>query len=223
MTDIVNEQEVKVKKEKRKRLRKQSLGEEIWNSITHGLGSAAGLVGMIFLLIKSNEPREYVASAIFGTGMILLYLMSCLYHAFKNDSTVKSIFKRFDHLSIYILIGGTFAPILLCYVDQTIGLIFFIIQWVLIAIGVTLKAISTSKYHKLHLGLYLALGWSGLFFIKDLLQNPGLFICILGGGVIYSIGVLFYIGRMKYNHVMWHFFCLAATLMQFFGIYFFIL
>lgn len=212
-----------VKVEKRKRLRKQSLGEEIWNAITHGIGALAGVVALILLLIKSDSPREYISSSIFGFGIILLYLMSCLYHAFKNDSVVKSVFKRFDHLSIYILIGGTFAPILLCYVDEVIGLVFFIIQWILIIVGVTLKAINTSKLHKLHICLYLAIGWSGLFFISDLLKNPGLFGCILGGGFIYSIGVLFYIGRMKYNHVYWHFFCLAATLVQFLGIYLFIL
>ncbi len=211
------------KKEKRKRLRKQSLGEEIWNAITHGLGAIAGIVGLVLLLVKSDEPREYVGSAIFGTGMILLYLMSCLYHAFRNDSKVKSVFKRFDHLSIYILIGGTFAPILLSYVDHTVGIIFFIIQWIIIVVGVVLKAINTSKFHKLHIILYLALGWSGVFFLGDLLKTPGLFICILGGGLVYSIGVLFYIGRMKYNHVMWHFFCLVATLIQFLGIYLFIL
>ncbi len=215
---------MEVTKEKRKRLAPQTLGEEIGNSITHGLGFAAAIIGTIFLLIKAQGAREYLACSIFGVGMMMLYLASCLYHSFKNDTTVKRIFKRFDHLSIYLLIGGTFAPILLCCVDETFGLIFFIIQWVIIIFGVVLKAVNTQKHHKLHVILYLLIGWSGLAFIGQLLENSvGLFWCILGGGFVYSIGILFYIARFKYAHFIWHFFCLAGTAIQFFGIYFYIL
>lgn len=220
-----NVEEIAVKKSIMKRkLKKQTLGEEIGNAITHGLGAAAAILGAIFLLIKADTGREYLAVSIYSFGMIILYLSSCLYHAFKNDSTVKSVFKRFDHLSIYLLIGGTFAPILLCSIDATKGLIFFIIQWSLIGIGVILKSINTQKYHLLHVILYLALGWSGLLFIGDLMRSSiALFWYILGGGLAYSLGIGFYASKFPYAHFVWHFFCLAGTILHFIGIYFYIL
>lgn len=213
----------KVKKQS-KLSRPQSLGEEIGNAITHGLGFVAGLVGMIFLLAKSNTALEYLSSVIFGVGMMMLYLSSCLYHAFRYGTTVKRIFKRFDHLSIYLLIGGTFAPILLCAVEQPKGIIFFIIQWCLIALGVVLKSINTQKYHLLHMLFYLGIGWSGLFFMGELLQSSVyLFSMILIGGVTYSVGIIFYATNFKYSHFIWHFFCLGGTIVQFLAIYNYIL
>lgn len=226
MDDIKEEQEEIAEKNKllKRKLRKQTLGEEIGNSITHGLGFAAAIVGTIFLLIKADTGKEYLASWIYGIGMVMLYLSSCLYHSFRNDTTVKKIFKRFDHLSIYLLIGGTFAPILLCGVDFTKGMIFFIIQWILIFFGVILKAINTQKYHLFHVVLYLAIGWSGLLFVPDMLNNSlGLFWFILGGGLAYSLGIAFYASKFPYAHFVWHFFCLTGTILQFLGIYFFIL
>ncbi len=211
-------------KKKKRKSRPQTLGEEIGNAVTHGLGFIAGIVGTILLLVKSNTTPEYVGSAIFGAGMITLYLMSCLYHAFRNDTTVKRIFKRFDHLSIYLLIGGTFAPILLCVIEWPLGLVFFILQWILITIGVVLKAINTQKYHVLHIILYLMLGWSGMFFVGQLISvSPMLFLYVLLGGLAYSIGVIFYASKFKYSHFVWHFFVLAGTVLQFIGIYQYIL
>ncbi len=212
-----------VKKVKRT-LRPQFLGEEIGNAITHGIGFIMGVIGTIFLLIKSDTAAEYVGSAIFGFGMMMLYIMSCFYHAFKNGSTVKNVFKRFDHLSIYLLIGGTFAPILLCAASQPKGLIFFIIQWCIIAFGVVLKSINTKKYHVLHVVLYLLLGWSGLIFMPDLMAlSTNLFMLILLGGIIYSLGVAFYAAQFKYAHFIWHFFCIAGTMVHFFAIYTYLL
>ncbi|MFI3261255.1 MAG: hemolysin III family protein [bacterium] len=211
-------------KEERVRFGDQTIGEEIGNSITHGLGSLMGLIGMILLIIKSDTTSEYVASIIFGVSMVMLYLMSCLFHSFKRGSLAKNIFQRFDHLSIYLLIGGTFAPILLCFAAWPLGLVFFIVQWVLIAIGVVLKAINTEKHHKLHIVLYLLIGWSGLAFVGEMIKySPALFWYILGGGLAYSIGVLFYIAKWKFAHLIWHFFVLAGTSLHFVAIYLYIL
>lgn len=212
-----------MEKEKRKRLGGQTVGEEIGNSITHGIACLMGIVGMILLLIKSDSSIEYLAALIFGISMSLLYLSSCLFHSFKEGSVVKSIFQRFDHLSIYLLIGGTFAPILLCLAEWPRGLIFFIVQWTLILVGVVLKAINTSKHHVIHIILYLAIGWSGLFFLGELSEvSLALFWLILSGGIVYSVGILFYIARWKFAHFVWHFFCIAGTLLHFIGIYLYI-
>lgn len=213
-----------MEKEKRKRLAPQTLGEEIGNAVTHGLAFIAGIVGIIFLLVKSDRAVEYVGSAIFGASIMILYLMSCLYHAFRNDTKVKRVFKRFDHLSIYLLIGGTFAPMLLCAIQWPKGLIFFILQWILIIFGIVLKAINTQKHHVIHIILYLAIGWSALFFVSDLIAiDPMLFILILLGGIIYSLGLLFYAARFKYAHFVWHFFCIGGTIFQFIAIYKYVL
>lgn len=211
--------------EKKKRVsRPQTLGEEIGNSITHGIGFIAGIVGTILLLIKADTVAEYIGCTIFGMGMMTLYLMSCLYHSFKNGTLVKRIFKRFDHLSIYLLIGGTFAPILLCVIERPVGIIFFVVQWILILIGVILKAINTQKYHVLHIILYLLLGWCGIFFVGQLVAiSPNLFLYVLLGGLSYSIGVAFYASKFKYSHFVWHFFVLGGTVLQFIGIYQYIL
>lgn len=211
-------------KEKRKRLGPQTLGEEIGNTITHGLAVVLCIVALVLMLIKADRPIEYVSAAIFGSSMIMLYLMSSLFHGFKNGSLTKNIFQRFDHLSIYLLIGGTFAPMLLCVLEWPKGLIFFIVQWCLIAVGVVLKAINTQKHHLIHIFLYLAIGWSALFFMNELIaHSPMLFALILIGGLIYSGGLLFYAARWKFAHFVWHFFCIAGTLLHFIAIYFYVL
>lgn len=209
---------------KRERFGDETLGEEIGNSISHGIGCLLGIVALVLLLIKSDTGIEYLASIIFGVSMIMLYLSSCLFHSFKNGTTVKRIFQRFDHLSIYLLIGGTFAPILLCLASWPRGIIFFTIQWILIIAGVVLKAINTKKYHVLHIILYLAIGWSGLLFLGELMDvSLTLFWLILGGGIVYSVGILFYISTWKFAHFVWHFFCIAGTLLHFLGIYLYII
>ena len=103
--------------------------EEIGNSITHGVGALLGVLALILLLLKSDTPFKVMASLVYGISIIIMMLMSCLYHAFKNGSTVKRIFRRFDYIGIYLLIGGTFAPLYLVYLGNTLGLVSFIIQW----------------------------------------------------------------------------------------------
>jgi hemolysin III len=213
----------------------QTLGEEIANAISHGLMAIFGIVAIILLIIRSQTNIEYFASIIFGTGIILLYTMSTLYHALANK-TAKSVFQRFDHLSIYILIGGTFAPALLLLpdlqkplfnIDGMLGLgpTLFIIQWVLIVIGVVFKSIWIKKFAKLHVFLYLAMGWSALIFIQALMNyDQNAFILVFLGGVSYTIGVVFYaLGKIKYFHFIWHLFTSLGTILQFFAVYTYIL
>ncbi|MCR1809213.1 PAQR family membrane homeostasis protein TrhA [Haploplasma modicum] len=208
---------------------KQTLGEEIANAISHGLMAIFGIVGMILLIIKANTTVEVIAAVIFGFGMILLYLMSTLFHALK-EGRAKNLFQRFDHLSIYILIGGTFAPVLLLleglreplfegFISK--GLTLFIIQWTLILVGVIFKSIWIKKFAKLHIFIYLLMGWSALTFIGVLLESSKeAFLLILLGGIAYSVGVIFYsLGRIKYFHFIWHIFTALGTILQFLAIY----
>jgi len=213
----------------------QTLGEEIANAISHGVMAIFGVVAIILLLIRAKTPTEYVTSIIFGMGIILLYTMSTLYHALSNK-TAKSVFQRFDHLSIYILIGGTFAPPLLLLpelqkplfdIQGMIGLgpILFIIQWILITVGVVFKSIWIKKFAKLHVFLYLAMGWSALIFIQALINyDQNAFLLVLLGGISYTIGVIFYaLGKIKYFHFIWHIFTSLGTILQFIAVYTYLL
>ena len=200
----------------------QSLGEEIANAISHGLGAVFGIVALVLMLMKSSDGYDVFGSLIFGVSIILLYMMSTLYHAFKNDTPVKRLFKRFDHISIYVLIGGTFAPIFIMIVEKPLGWYFLIAQWSLITLGIVFKAIKINKFLVQHLMLYLLLGWSGLTLIGPLYTYSNMaFYYILAGGIAYTVGVIFYaLSKVfRYSHFIWHIFVFLGTLLHFIAIY----
>lgn len=204
--------------------KKQTVGEEIANSISHGIGGLFGIAGLVLLLVKSNTGAEVASSIVFGFGMIMLYTMSSLYHAFREGSTVKRVFKRLDHLSIYVLIGGTFAPIFILVVDKPLGWFLLAGQWVIITLGIVFKSVKINKFAVMHLFLYLLLGWSGLVFMSPLYQlsHPA-FYFILAGGIAYTIGVIFYAFRLfKFSHFTWHLFVLIGTICHFIAVYFYL-
>ncbi len=208
--------------------KKQTLGEEIANAISHGVMAIFGIVAMILMLLKSDSTIEVIASILFGFGMINLYTMSTLYHAIFHK-TAKGVLRRFDHLSIYILIGGSFAPALLLLpglrnevlgpIDY--GMLLFIVQWLLIIVGVVFKSIWIKKYSAIHVVLYLMMGWSALAFISQLFAfSHAAFWYILAGGIAYSLGVIFYaLPKVKYFHFIWHIWCAIGTVLQFIAYY----
>lgn len=215
--------------------RRQSIGEEIANAISHCVMAIFGLVALILLLVKQDNGRELAAALIFGLSILILYTMSTLYHSL-SFTKAKGVFKRFDHLSIFILIGGTFAPALLLlpslkspflginFIEK--GLALLIIQWVVIALGIVFKSIWVYKFQAFHFVIYLILGWSALFFIGELYQDSvPAFWFILGGGLAYTIGTIFYAlgSKVKYFHFIWHLWVNVGTILQFIAIYFFIM
>jgi hemolysin III len=211
--------------------KKQTLGEEIANAVSHGVMAIFGIVAMILMLIKSDTGIEIFASILFGFGIINLYTMSTLYHAIFHK-VAKSVMRKFDHLSIYILIGGSFAPLLLLlpalqepFLGQlSFGVTLFMIQWILIIIGVVLKSIWVKKFVALHTAVFLILGWSALAFIGQLYSfSSTAFWLVLGGGVSYSLGVVFFsFPKVKYFHFVWHIFCGIGTILQFIAVYAFL-
>jgi hemolysin III len=211
----------KIKKIKRP----QSLGEEIANSVSHGAGAVFGIVSLILTLLTTNSFVSMVASMIFSFAIILLFLSSTLYHAFPPSLRVKRLFKRFDHISIYVLIGASFAPLLLLIADQPFGFIFFTVQWVIITIGVIFKAVFIDRFQVLHLVMFLLLGWSALLIgrVFEALP-PAAFILTISGGLAYSFGVIFYglSRKIKYSHFVWHLFVLAGVILHFLSNYLFI-
>jgi hemolysin III len=188
-----------------------------------------GIVALILLLIKSDSTMDVFAAIIFGFGIINLYTMSTLYHSLFHPKA-KALFQRFDHLSIYILIGGTFAPALLLipglqesFLGLGVGLgpLLFIVQWSLIIVGIVFKSIWIHKYAKFHLFIYLAMGWSAVVFINQLFAyQQGAFWFVFLGGVAYTLGVIFYVRpKIKYFHFIWHIFTALGTVLQFVAIY----
>lgn len=208
--------------------RKQTIGEEIANAISHGIMGIFGIVALILLLIRSNTVREYAGAILFGGSITLLYVMSTLYHALTNKKA-KSVFKRMDHISIYVLIGGTFAPALLLIPElqnpflgpMSLGVLLLTIQWILIIIGTVFKAIWIKRFSTIHVIIYLLMGWSSLIFVGALFNySPGAFIFVLLGGIAYSLGVIFYaLSNIKYFHFIWHLWTALATVLQFIAIY----
>ena len=208
--------------------RKQTIGEEIANAISHGVMGLFGLIALILLLIRSNSIREYAGAILFGGSIMLLYIMSTLYHSLTHPKA-KSVFKRMDHISIYILIGGTFAPALLLIPTLqepflgplSLGILMLVIQWVLIIIGTVFKAIWIKRFSTIHVVIYLLMGWSSLIFVGALFNySQQAFIFVLLGGIAYSLGVIFYaLSKYKYFHFVWHLWTALATILQFIAIY----
>ncbi len=208
--------------------RKQTTGEEIANAVSHGIMGLFGLIALILLLIESTTIREYAGAILFGGSIVLLYIMSTLYHSLTNKKA-KSVFKRMDHISIYVLIGGTFAPALLLipqlqepFIGQmSLGVFMLTIQWILIIIGTVFKAIWIKRFSTIHVIIYLLMGWSSLIFVGALLSySPSAFVFVLLGGIAYSLGVIFYaLSKYKYFHFIWHLWTSLATILQFIAIY----
>ncbi|MBQ8302540.1 MAG: hemolysin III family protein [Clostridia bacterium] len=200
---------------------KRPLLEEIGNAITHGLGAVFAIVALILMLLSADRDIEVVSAVIYFFGMFVMFMSSCLYHAFVYGSGVKRLFHRFDYSSIYLLIGATFAPVLLCYFGDMFGTIFFAVQWAIIACGISLVGVfGPKKLSFVHIPLYVILGWSALMLLPRLISgNLPLALWILGGGVLYTVGILPLLLNKKVSHFIWHFFVLAGAVVQWIGIY----
>ena len=198
-----------------------TLGEEVFNAISHGIGVLIAAAGLTLLLLRSKGPAEMVATCFYGISMVVMMLMSCVYHAMKTGSTAKRVCRRFDYTSIYLLIGGTFAPVLLLYVGGRLGITLFCIQWAVILTGVALIGIfGPGRWRALHFTLYFLIGWSGLLFLPSLYMHAQTLLWfILAGGVVYTLGMIPFARSKKYVHCIWHMFVLLAALLHWIGIY----
>jgi len=203
--------------------RLQTIGEEIANSVSHGLGALAALVGLPLLLI-SARPHGTVATigaAVFGLTAAALYLSSTLYHSLAR-TRARRFFQIVDHSAIYLLIAGTYTPFTLGIIHGRLGWILFGLVWGLAAMGVALKATIGVRYDKLSTALYLLMGWLAVIAIKPLWLNlpvPG-FVWLVAGGLAYTVGVKFYSSDHRpYHHFVWHLFVLAGTCCHFVAVW----
>ena len=206
----------------------QTFGEEIANSITHGVGLIASIVGLVFLMLKAvihGNVYSIISGAIFGSTLIILYFSSTMYHAISNIKA-KKILRAFDHCSIFFLITGTYAPFCLVKLNNKLGWSLFIFNILLSIIGIVLNLINIKKFHRVSLFFYLLMGWSIVLASKQLFSvlnfNALLFLII--GGLCYSLGVIFYIiTKPKYMHMIWHFFVMAGSILHYLCVLLYIL
>jgi len=197
------------------RHRPQTLGEEIANSVSHGVGflAAVATLPVLVLSARSAGAAAVVGAAIFGGTMAVLYLTSTLYHATAHNRA-KRVFQVLDHAAIYLLIAGTYTPFTLGVLRGAWGWTLFGLIWGLAVIGIFLKSLHGIRYPRLSTAVYIAMGWLVLVAAKPLWDNVsgwGLF-WLVAGGVAYTAGVGFYAAnRMRYAHFVWHLFVLAGT------------
>ncbi|MDD2370566.1 MAG: hemolysin III family protein [Firmicutes bacterium] len=205
--------------------RKYTLGEEIFNSTTHGIGAILSLIALILMLVFSSTGMEVASSIIFGTTLILLYTSSTLYHALTNEKA-KKVFQILDHCTIYLLIAGTYTPYALLTIGGKSGWVIFIIIWLSALLGILLNSINLSKFRKISIALYVAMGWAIAFYIPQLLANlkfGGLLLLIIGG-LLYTLGIVFYIIKnIKYFHSIWHLFVLFASICHILSVLIFVI
>ncbi len=203
--------------------RVQSVGEEIANSVSHGVGLLAAVVGVPFLVVAavdSGDTAAIVGVSIFGLTLIMLFLTSTLYHAVTHRAA-KPVLRIIDHVAIYLLIAGTYTPLTLGVLRGGWGWALFGIVWGLGFAGVILKLVAGVRYRRLSVGLYIAMGWLAVIAIKPLWDSMpvGGLLWLLAGGLAYTGGVAFYAAdRLRYAHLVWHLCVLAGATCHFVAI-----
>lgn len=207
--------------------RNYSLGEEIANSISHGIGIVFSVVALTILLVYAiwrKNPVAITGFTIYGISSILLYTASTLYHSFRKEK-IKSIMRVFDHSAIFLLIAGTYTPVTLIAMKGywRIGILSAI--WLIAVSGILFKILTYNKFEKykvVSLILYILMGWIAVIAIKPMTQTVpiGFLIWLLAGGVAYTAGTIFYgIKKIPYHHAIWHLFVLAGSVLHFLGIF----
>ena len=203
--------------------KRYTLGEEIFSSVTHGIGSLLAIGGTAVLIVLAaiySDAWSVVGCAIFGASLIVLYCMSTLYHAITNPKA-KSFFRIMDHNTIFFLISGTYTPITISILRGAIGWVLFGIVWGAAVLGIVLNSIDLEKFRKPSVVCYIAMGWVIIFAIQPLLKvmNSWSLWLLVGGGVFYTVGVIFYaIKKVKYFHSIWHIFTVAGSVCHYFSI-----
>ncbi len=202
-----------------------SAKEEFWNGLTHGVAALLTIPATLLLIEKAQmngSQTEMISYIIFGISMFCLYFASTMYHIWP---THKVFLKKLDHSSIFLLIAGTYTPVVLVAIGGELGWTIFIIQWVLAAIGIILKQFFVYRFKVVSLLVYIAMGWIIIFVAKPLLVHiswEGFFVLLIGG-LCYTAGTYFYKNkRIPYNHAIWHVFVVAGSAAMFAAIYFYV-
>ncbi len=203
----------------------QSRHEEFANATSHGLGVALALAGTSYLMRRADmigNPVDIMSAAIYGISLIVLFLNSTLYHSMVSIHA-KKVFQLFDHCSIFLLILGSYAPVAISLIGGSKGWFLFGVNALCAGIGIYLNVKDLHKYHTISLFLYVIMGWSVVLFAKPVLAIvpfEGLML-LLVGGILYTIGIVFYRMKRRYAHFIWHWFVLGGAFLHYLFMFFF--
>lgn len=212
---------------------KYSIGEEIANAVTHGLGALFSIVALTIMVVFAalfGNVWQIVSVSIYGGTLVLLYTMSTLYHSFRNDR-LKKLFRIFDHASIYLLIAGTYTPFTLVVLrqDGNIGWTIFVAIWSLTIIGIILSTMFIGRFKIIETLAYILMGCIVVFAMPQLTSimsannaMAGIY-WLAAGGISYIAGTFFYIFKVKYFHSIWHGFVLLGSILHFISVMFYVL
>ena len=202
--------------------------EEYANILTHGLGAVLSLIALCLMVVyaaREHEAPLIAGVSIFGASLLLLYLMSTLYHLFQ-DPKLKHVFRVLDHSSIYLLIAGSYTPFTLMYLDGALAKFFLIFTWSLAVCGVVFKVFFVKRFNLISTAIYVGMGWLAIFAIKPLVEAAptGAIVWLVAGGLLYTLGVIFYLWhRLPYNHAIWHLFVMGGSFSHFCAVYWYVL
>ncbi len=194
-----------------------TLGEEIANSVTHGIGALLAVIGLIVLVVLAaiyGDTSRVVSFTIYGSSLIILYSASTLYHSVQHPPA-KKLLRKLDHTSIYVLIAGTYTPFLLIAVRGTVGWTLLAIVWAMAISGIIWKIFFLGHFEVLATVMYILMGWMGVIAFRQMLVNiPSFGVTMLfAGGIVYTLGVIFYAWeKLPYNHAIWHLFVLGGSI-----------
>jgi hemolysin III len=210
-----------------KLINRYSLAEEIFNSISHGVGALFSIAALVILVAFASirgDVWRIVSFSIYGFTLFFLYLSSTLYHSVFHEKS-KRVLRVFDHISIYLLIAGSYTPVTLVSMRGTWGWTIFGIIWALAIGGIILKVVNLEKMKYFSIGLYVIMGWLIMIAVKPMLEMipQGLFTWLLTGGLMYTFGVIFYLWkRIPFNHGIWHLFVLGGSTVHYLGFLFYL-
>lgn len=208
-------------------MRKQTQLEELLNAWSHGIGAALGIAALVLLIVYSSPDKDWslFSVIVYGISIIVLFLASTFYHAVKGEKR-KHYFRIVDHISIYFLIAGTYTPVLLIALTDSLGWPLFWTVWSIAAFGIILKLFFTGRFEIFSTLLYLVMGWLIVFDFSNLSDyiGPNGVLFLFAGGLSYTIGIIFYaIQRIPFNHVIWHLFVLGGAICHFFMIFLYVI
>lgn len=185
--------------------------EEFLNAFTHSIGALFSIYAIVMLAVSSKTPMQAASTAIFGATLFILFQSSALYHAMVNE-TAKKVFRKIDHSAIFLLIAGTYTPILLLVVKFPLSVALLAMTWYLAITGIIYSCL-TLKFKYLSTGLYLVMGWLSLFLFYAIWNNTNHTAVwyLLLGGIVYSLGCIFYLSKEKYMHCVWHIFVILGA------------
>ncbi|MBD0822911.1 PAQR family membrane homeostasis protein TrhA [Aestuariibaculum marinum] len=208
-------------------MRIQTPIEEKQNATSHAIGAIFGVIALVLLIVfnTNKTPYSLFSVVVYGISIIVLFSASTLYHAVTHEKN-KHYFRIVDHIGIYLLIAGTYTPVLLISLTKSLGWPLFWIVWGIAAFGVVLKIFFTGRFSVFSTLLYLVMGWLIVFDFTNLnavMDSNGILL-LFAGGLAYTVGIVFYaIEKIPYNHVIWHLFVLAGAVCHFFMIFFYVI